>query len=101
MHCLILLKLSIVLSFFCVHRPSPRIDDLETAAHAFCGLEWPHVQAELLDRHRYTKNAQLPNRCLESLYIVTLLEHGFGLDGQSKNVTIALDVSHRHHTCMI
>ena len=45
--------------------------------------------------HTYTKNQQLPNRCLEGLYIVTLLEHGYGLEGTHQNITLALDVSIR------
>lgn len=88
-----LFMLNCTLFFFCLCRPSPRIDDLEAAAHAFCALDWSYVQTSLMDQHKYTKNTQLANRCIESLYIVTLLEHGFGFDGQSRNVTIALDVS--------
>lgn len=75
-----------------IERPTPRIDDLEASTHAFCHLDWSTVQSTLQDKHRYTRNAQLPYRCLEALYIVTLLEHGFGFHGQHRRITLALDV---------
>jgi GDA1/CD39 (nucleoside phosphatase) family len=43
--------------------------------------------------HPYTKDSKLAYRCMEALYMVTLLEHGFGFDGQSRNITLALEVS--------
>ena len=76
-----------------ITRPSPKIDDLEDAAHAFCAMNWTYVENELYDKHPYTKNDQLAHRCVEGLYIVTLLEHAFGLSGQRQNITLALDVS--------
>lgn len=82
-------------------RPSPKIDDLEEASHAFCSLKWNHVQSELQDTHPYTKNSQLAHRCIEALYIVTLLEHAFGIDGQERNITLTLDVSMHILTCRL
>ena len=78
----------------CIYnRPTPRIDDIEAAVHAFCQLHWSDVENNMYNIHTYTKNQQLPNRCLEGLYIVTLLEHGYGLEGRHQNITLALDVS--------
>jgi GDA1/CD39 (nucleoside phosphatase) family len=34
----------------------------------------------------------LHNRCLEALYMTTLLEHGFGFDSSHRNITLALEV---------
>ena len=42
--------------------------------------------------HKYTFDAQLPNRCLEALYIALLLEEGFGFDPSHRNITIALEI---------
>jgi hypothetical protein len=44
------------------------------------------------NKHEYTKNSQLPYRCIEALYMSTLLEHGFGFDGSHRNITLALEV---------
>ena len=43
--------------------------------------------------HSYTYPSQLPHRCLEALYIVTLLEKGFGFAPDSRSITFALEVS--------
>jgi hypothetical protein len=43
-------------------------------------------------KHKYTRDEQLPYRCLEGMYITTLLEHGFGFNGSHRNITLALEV---------
>ena len=43
-------------------------------------------------KHPFTKSSQLHNRCVEALYMATLLEYGFGFDGSHKNITLALEV---------
>ena len=45
------------------------------------------------NKHAFTRTFQLPQRCVEALYMVTLLERGFGLTEEYKGVTIALEVS--------
>lgn len=63
--------------------------------HAFCALDWPHaVQHMLADgrKHPYTRDEQLSHRCLEGLYMATLLEHGFGFHGTRRDITLALEV---------
>lgn len=75
------------------HRPTPSIDEIETAAHSFCSLDWTTAESSMYDKHPYTANAQIAHRCVEGLYIATLLEYGFGFKGSSRNITLALDVS--------
>ena len=82
-----------IFSNYSFYRPNPTIDELEVAIHEFCSLEWNDVQGTLIKRHKYTHDAQLPNRCLEALYIALLLEEGFGFHGTNRNITIALKVS--------
>ena len=75
-------------------RPTPSIAELREAADQFCSLSWPALE-ELyhVERgHSYTYPSQLPHRCLEALYIVTLLEKGFGFDKDSRAITLALEV---------
>jgi hypothetical protein len=44
------------------------------------------------NRHPYTASNQLHDRCFEVLYIVTLLEKGFGFDKHGRNIIYALEV---------
>ena len=43
-------------------------------------------------KHAFTKSSQLHNRCLEALYMTTLLEYGFGFNSSHRNITLALEV---------
>ena len=77
-------------------RPTPTVAELRAAADQFCTLPWGTLE-ELyhVERgHSYTYPSQLPHRCLEALYIVTLLEKGFGFAPDSRSITFALEVSH-------
>jgi hypothetical protein len=78
--------------FFC--RPNPNIKEIESAVHDFCSSEWSFVKENMLniEKHAYTKNSQLPYRCVEALYMATLLEYGFGFDVIERNITLALEV---------
>eukprot|EP01034_Spumella_vulgaris_P022417 gene22418-28541_t len=59
--------------------PTPSIAELETAALSFCALSWSEVQSRYnTDKHAFTLPHQLSDRCLEGLYMVVLLERGFG-----------------------
>jgi hypothetical protein len=42
--------------------------------------------------HPYTREEQLSDRCFEVVYIITLLERGFGFDRHSRTITYALEV---------
>ena len=78
-----------------IFRPNPSIDEIETATHDFCALEWSMVKETMIGKdkkHPFTKSSQLHNRCVEALYMATLLEYGFGFDGTHKNITLALEV---------
>ena len=94
--------------------PTPKLDDIEKAALSFCNSNWDTVRSgntflaicalysklnlsklliyRIVEKHKYTRDWQLQNRCFEGLYISTLLEHGFGIDGSQKMVTLALEV---------
>lgn len=76
-------------------RPNPSIDEIELATHDFCALEWSLVKENMIGKdkkHAFTKSSQLHNRCVEGLYMATLLEYGFGFDGSHRNITLALEV---------
>ena len=76
-------------------RPNPSIDEIELATHDFCALDWDLVKENMIGKdkkHPFTKSSQLHNRCVEALYMATLLEHGFGFDGSHRNITLALEV---------
>ena len=78
-----------------IFRPNPSIDEIEIAAHDFCALEWDLVKETMIGKdkkHPFTKSSQLHNRCVEALYMATLLEYGFGFDGSHRNITLALEV---------
>lgn len=47
------------------------------------------------NRHQFTRTSQLPNRCIEGLYLVTLLQDGFGFDVDDRRITYALEVSYK------
>ena len=71
-------------------RPTPRIDDIEDAAHEFCRIDISDIRSR--EKHKYTRDWQVQNRCFEGLYLATILEHGFGIDGTKQMVTLALEV---------
>mmetsp|Transcript_1039 Transcript_1039/g.1717 ORF Transcript_1039/g.1717 Transcript_1039/m.1717 type:complete len:572 (-) Transcript_1039:896-2611(-) len=73
------------------HWPNPSIVELEEAAMNFCSLDWTTVEHG--SKHKYTYPAQLPYRCLEALYIITLLDKGFGFDRHGRSITLALEVA--------
>ena len=43
-------------------------------------------------RHKYTRSNQIWGRCLEGLYMVILLQQGFGFSDTERRITIALEV---------
>eukprot|EP00428_Durinskia_dybowskii_P066965 CAMPEP_0170365636 /NCGR_PEP_ID=MMETSP0117_2-20130122/6004_1 /TAXON_ID=400756 /ORGANISM="Durinskia baltica, Strain CSIRO CS-38" /LENGTH=547 /DNA_ID=CAMNT_0010620199 /DNA_START=104 /DNA_END=1747 /DNA_ORIENTATION=+ len=76
------------------HWPNPSISELRVATDKFCALPWEEVHDKHSAGvgHQWTYNSQLPYRCMEALYIVTLLEKGFGFDPDSRSITLALEV---------
>lgn len=88
------LNCGLIIKIFLI-RPNPSIDEIELATHDFCALDWDLVKENMIGKdkkHPFTKSSQLHNRCVEALYMATLLEHGFGFDGSHRNITLALEV---------
>lgn len=74
-------------------RPNPSIDDLEDASLQFCDIPWNEIYSSHQNNsHQMTNDDKLPNRCVEALYITTLLEDGFGFRGTHRGITLALEV---------
>lgn len=76
------------------HWPAPTLHEIESAAVAFCGMDWNQLKADFhgANQHAWTTPEQLPDRCFEVLYIITLLEKGFGFHRFERNITFALEV---------
>jgi hypothetical protein len=75
------------------YRPQASIDELEEAAFSFCSMQWGDLlDQHLINRHPTTGLSKLPYRCVEALYITTLLEDGFGFRGTHRGISIAQEV---------
>lgn len=72
--------------------PTPTLTEMREAVQSFCSSDWTKAQTWMGRVHRYTHDHNVPNRCIEASYIVTLMEHGFGIDANSRNVRIALNI---------
>src|SRR3569832_1697180 len=74
--------------------PTPTLKELSEALPLFCDQGW-HSILEHHDAtpHAYTQPHMLPHRCLEAVYMVTLLRDGFGYEPQERDITIALHVN--------
>lgn len=73
--------------------PTPTIAELESAVNSFCALRNHEAnRAMQIKKHKYTRSDQLQYRCLEGVYLLNLLENGFGFNRNSRNITLALDV---------
>jgi hypothetical protein len=67
--------------------PNPSIDELQNALDGLCSRDW-HGDMELQEGvHRFTRKEILPHRCLETVYMVTLLRDGFGFAPSSRDIT--------------
>lgn len=68
--------------------PTPSISELTSALDSLCERQW-HGDLENIkdDAHDFTRAEVLPDRCFESVYIVTLLRDGFGFDLHSRDIT--------------
>merc|ERR1712216_875115 len=68
--------------------PTPSIEELTHALDAFCARKWQgdleEVQHEV---HEHTRAEVLPHRCVEAVYMVTLLRDGFGFHPSSRDIT--------------
>jgi hypothetical protein len=76
-----------------LHWPTPTLDELHDTVHSFCAVNWSKQESEYLGKHRYTTDEQFAYRCMEGLYIITLLDEAFGFSRDSRDITLALDVA--------
>jgi hypothetical protein len=68
--------------------PRPSIADLTNALDGLCSRSWQgDLEHKLHDSHAYTRAEVLPDRCFESVYMVTILRDGFGFDLESRDIT--------------
>jgi len=73
--------------------PTPSIQELEDALHGFCGRSWTDDLEDIKHTaHKYTYPHQLQHRCLEAVYIVTLLRDGYGFSTSSRDITFTYDI---------
>ena len=72
--------------------PTPTLTEIKEAVQSFCSNDWTTAQTWMGRAHRYTTDRNVPNRCIEASYVVTLMEHGFGIDANSRNIRIALNI---------
>ena len=67
--------------------PNPSIEELHNALDGLCSRDW-HGDMELQhDAHSFTRAEVLPHRCIETVYMVTLLKDGFGFHPSSRDIT--------------
>lgn len=68
--------------------PTPSIQELFDALEGMCSRSWQGDLEEIQHAaHAFTRPEVLPHRCLESVYMVTLLRDGFGFDPESRDIT--------------
>jgi hypothetical protein len=70
--------------------PSPTIQDLATALDSLCSRHWQgDLQLIQHEAHTYTRADVLPDRCFESVYMVSLLRDGYGFHPSSQDITFS------------
>jgi len=68
--------------------PTPSIQELHDALDGFCSRSWNNDLINIQhEAHVFTRAEVLPHRCLESVYILTLLRDGFGFQPSSRDIT--------------
>jgi hypothetical protein len=77
------------------HWPNPTLEELEQSTMQFCAMDWDALFFDYKENkpHPYTNERELKNRCFQALYMITLLEKGFGFQRQTRTITYALEVS--------
>jgi golgi apyrase len=69
--------------------PNPSIQELEDALDGLCSRDWHSDMALQEGAHTFTRAEVLPHRCIETVYMVTLLKDGFGFHPTSRDITFA------------
>jgi apyrase len=72
--------------------PNPSIEELHNALDGLCSREWHGDMATEVGSHSYTREEVLPHRCMEAVYMVTLLKDGYGFHPESRDITFTFDV---------
>jgi hypothetical protein len=68
--------------------PAPSIEELTHALDGFCARKWQGDLEEVQhEAHEHTRAEVLPHRCVEAVYMVTLLRDGFGFHPSSRDIT--------------
>mmetsp|Transcript_7800 Transcript_7800/g.17274 ORF Transcript_7800/g.17274 Transcript_7800/m.17274 type:complete len:514 (-) Transcript_7800:334-1875(-) len=68
--------------------PNPSIQELYNALDGLCERAWKGDLEEIQhSAHAFTRAEVLPHRCIESVYMVTLLRDGFGFPPESRDIT--------------
>mmetsp|Transcript_38387 Transcript_38387/g.65580 ORF Transcript_38387/g.65580 Transcript_38387/m.65580 type:complete len:706 (-) Transcript_38387:62-2179(-) len=74
--------------------PTPSIEELTHALDGFCARNWAGDLEDLQhEAHEHTRAEVLPHRCIEAVYMVTLLRDGFGFHPSSRDITFTQWVS--------
>lgn len=73
--------------------PNPSIQELVDALPALCSRNWHNDLYKIQhNAHKFTRAEVLPHRCLESVYMVTLLRDGFGFAPESRDITFLYEM---------
>lgn len=68
--------------------PNPSIQELYDALDGLCSRQWKGDLEDIQhSAHAFTRAEVLPHRCIESVYMVTLLKDGFGFSPESRDIT--------------
>merc|ERR1712070_134449 len=67
--------------------PNPSINELHDALDGLCSRDWHSDMKLQRGVHSFTRAEVLPHRCLESVYMVTLLKDGYGFHPESRDIT--------------
>jgi len=77
--------------------PTPSIQELHDALDGLCSRNWHHELDDSIQHdaqhHAYTRPEVLPHRCIESVYMVTLLKDGYGFHPSSRDITFTFLVN--------
>jgi len=72
--------------------PNPSIEELHNALDGLCSRDWHGDMATEVGSHSFTREEVLPHRCLEAVYMVTLLKDGYGFHPESRDITFTFDI---------
>jgi hypothetical protein len=67
--------------------PNPSIEELHNALDGLCSRDWHGDMAHQQGAHDFTRAEVLPHRCIETVFMVTLLKDGYGFDSSSRDIT--------------